>query len=92
MPDTAGYGYPAFYSPFLGLYGDRGAAFLGVMFENDQLEIAHVCPHGPAQEAGVLRGDRIVAIDQQRFENHAGVLGSHGDDDSLGIDPSDGHA
>lgn len=69
-----GYGYPWFYSPFLGLYGDRGAAFLGVMFENDQLLIAHVCPHGPANAAGVLKGDRILAIDQQRFENHPAFI------------------
>jgi S1-C subfamily serine protease len=69
-----GYGYPAFYSPGLGLYGEKGSAFLGVMFENDELIVAHVCEHGPAKAAGVARFDRIVAIDQQTFNDHAAFV------------------
>ncbi|MGC3967748.1 MAG: PDZ domain-containing protein [Pirellulales bacterium] len=71
----AGYGgYPGFYSASLGLYGEQGPAFLGVMFENNELFVGHVCQHGPAEAGGMLRGDRILAIDQQQFTNHAEFL------------------
>ena len=44
------------------------------MFEDDTLLIAHVCEHGPAEQAGILKNDKLLAIDQQQFADHEEFL------------------